>query len=306
MDFVAALLVCCASLSISQTQSVLPAQSQPPARANGSDSASQGQRVDIDRDPVSSPDSQDNVPESVVLTPKPEQAVEKGKGGPYTLHANVDEVLLNCAVMDQNGRAVTNLDRSNFRVWEDGVPQTVNSVRREDLPVSMGILVDNSGSMRDKRSAVNQAAFDLLKASNPQDEAFVVNFSDRAFLDQKLTTDLIALNRGLSRFDSKGTTALYDAVAASASELARHAKHRKQVILIITDGEDNASRLDLEQAVRRVQDLGGPGGVFNRTPLRYGEGRIGAGGTCLGDTFTGHGGHRIFPKLLARCGEHSR
>jgi Ca-activated chloride channel family protein len=98
----------------------------------------------------------------------------------------------------------------------------------------------------------------LLKASNPQDAAFIVNFSDHAFLDQGFTSDIDKLNRGLSRSDAKGTTALYDAVAASADELAKDGKLPKQVLLVITDGADNASRLDLEEAIRRVQNLGGP------------------------------------------------
>jgi Ca-activated chloride channel homolog len=135
---------------------------------------------------------------------------------------------------------------------------TTTSFLHQDQPVSLGILVDNSGSMLDKRAAVNAAALNLLRASNPQDSTFIVNFSDRAFLDQGFTSDIGALNRGLSHFDSKGTTALYDAVAASADELARHGKLPKQVLLVITDGADNASRLELEQAIRRVQNLGGP------------------------------------------------
>jgi VWFA-related protein len=122
----------------------------------------------------------------------------------------------------------------------------------------MGVLIDNSGSMRDKRAAVNAAALNLLSSSNPQDEAFVVNFSDRAYLDQRLTSDRVVLNRGISRADPAGTTALYDAVAASASELAKHGKNRKQVLLIITDGADNASRLRLQDAIQRVEGLGGP------------------------------------------------
>jgi Ca-activated chloride channel homolog len=85
-----------------------------------------------------------------------------------------------------------------------------------------------------------------------------VNFSDRAFLDQGFTSDLVALNRSISRSDSHGTTAMYDAVAASADELVRHAKERKQALLIITDGADNASHLTLAEAIRRVQNLGGP------------------------------------------------
>jgi len=143
-------------------------------------------------------------------------------------------------------------------VWEDGVAQTTTSFLHQDQPVSLGILVDNSGSMRDKRAAVNAAALALWRASNPQDAAFVVNFSDRAYLDQGFTANIDLLNRGLSHSDSRGTTALYDAVAASADELATHGKLPKQVLLVITDGADNASRLSLEQAIRRVQNLGGP------------------------------------------------
>lgn len=217
------------------------------------------QPLNVDRDPVPSID-----PEEVAIpkaantgNPNPLEA-QKGKNGMYVLHADVDEVLLNCTVIDQKGHTVTGLAQKDFRVWEDGVPQTINAFQHQDEAVSMGILVDNSGSMRDKRAAVNAAAFHLLRDSNPQDAAFVVNFSDRAYLDQGFTSNLVALNRGLSRFDSHGTTALYDAVAASADELAKHAKQRKEVLLIITDGADNASRLDLQQVIRRVQDLGGP------------------------------------------------
>jgi len=119
-------------------------------------------------------------------------------------------------------------------------------------------LIDNSGSMRDKRTAINNAALNLMRESNRQDTAFVVNFNDRAFLDQGFTTDLVALNRGLSHFDSKGTTALYDAVAASADELSKHAKFPKQVLLIVSDGADNASHLTEQKTIQRVQDLGGP------------------------------------------------
>jgi VWFA-related protein len=174
------------------------------------------------------------------------------------MHQDVDEVLLNCAVVDDKGRSVADLSRGDFRIYEDGVPQTTTSFLHQDQAVSLGILVDNSGSMLDKRAAVHAATVNLLRASNPRDSTFIVNFSDRAYLDQGFTSDIGALSRGLSRFDSKGTTALYDAVAASADELASHGKLPKQVLLVITDGADNASRLELEQAVGRVQRLGGP------------------------------------------------
>jgi len=224
--------------------------------------------LDVDRDPIPSPDvspaptvpgTQSSAKVSGSSSGSANSSgIQKQQNGMYILHTNVDEVLLNCAVIDAKGQPVMDLDKSDFRVWENGVPQTINSVQHMDLPVSMGILIDDSGSMRDKRAAVNAAAIHLLNASNPQDEAFVVNFSDRAYLDQRFTTDRVALDRGMERYDAAGTTALYDAVAASADELSKYGKDRREVLLIITDGADNASRLTLQEAIRRVQNLGGP------------------------------------------------
>lgn len=254
--FAALCALTCCSLLFAQGR---PAQSNDAAGVHDPTTPEVQPSLDTDRDPVPSIDP-DEVPVSKPASTTNANPLEaqKGQNGMYVLHADVDEVLLNCAVIDDKGRTVTDLTEKDFRVWEDGVPQTINAFQHQDEPVSMGILVDNSGSMRDKRAAVNAAAYHLLRDSNPQDAAFVVNFSDRAYLDQGFTSNLVALNRGLSRFDSHGTTALYDAVAASADELAKHAKQRKQVLLIITDGADNASRLDLEQVIRRVQALGGP------------------------------------------------
>ena len=255
------LLGCGGPLSFSQDQPSQPKQAQAvssPAQHDPTRPQPQPS-LDVDRDPVSSPDSESDMPASTE-SPGIDRSGElkKRQDGVYTMHADVDEVLLNCAVVDEKGRSVTDLRSNDFRIWEDGVLQTTRSFLHMDQPVSLGILVDNSGSMRDKRAAVNATALHLLRASNPLDTAFIVNFSDRAILDQGFTSDIDALDRGLSHFDSRGTTALFDAVAASADELANHAKHPKQVLLVITDGADNASRLDLEEAVRRVQSLGGP------------------------------------------------
>jgi VWFA-related protein len=240
--------------AIAQAQSAMPATTQDPTRPEVQP------RLDADRDPIPSPDTEENAPVSTAstLTPARPGEIQKIKDGIYTMHQDVDEVLLTCAALDEKGRRVTDLNSGDFRVWEDGVPQTTTSFAHHDQPVSLGIVVDNSASMLDKRAAVNAAALNLLKASNPQDKTFIVNFSDKVFLDQGFTSSIDALNRGLSNFDSKGTTALYDAVAVSADELANHGKFPKQVLLVISDGADNASRIGLEQAIRRVQNLGGP------------------------------------------------
>ncbi len=248
----------------SSSSETAPAQAGNPAALQDPTRPEVQPSLNVDRDPVPTLDIEVAPPPNTANTasstsaPGHNGAIEKGRNGAYVLHTNVDEVLLNCTVIDSHGQTVTDLQKSDFRVWEDNVPQTVTAFLLQDEPVSMGILVDNSGSMRDKRGAVNMAALDLLRESNRQDSAFIVNFSDRAYLDQGFTSDLVALNRGLSRFDTTGTTALYDAVAASADELSKHGPQRKQVLLIITDGADNASRLTLAEAIRRVQNLAGP------------------------------------------------
>ncbi|MBV8114319.1 MAG: VWA domain-containing protein [Silvibacterium sp.] len=228
--------------------------------------------LNVDRDPVQSPDAEDNEPVSPGHPGPPvrgAQTLEKGAHGGFTLRRNVDEVVLNITVLDDNGRLVNDLNKDDFKIFEDGVPQTIASFQHQDIPVSMGIIVDNSGSMRDKRAAVNATALDLVKASNHEDEAFVVNFSDEAFIDQDFTSDIGKLREGLSHIDSKGGTALYDAVVASADQLSKGAKRPKQALLIITDGEDNASTFSLEQTIRRIQDLQGP--IVYSIGLLFGE-----------------------------------
>ncbi len=215
----------------------------------------------LDRDPVRSPDPADNEPAAATgqpIAPGLSPDIEKQQNGRYTLRRDVEEVVLNATVLDDSGHLVNDLKKEDVRVFEDGVQQQIASFQHQDIPVSMGILVDNSGSMRSKRGAVNAAALDLVKASNPQDEAFIVNFSDEAFIDQDFTSNINKLRDGLAHLDSKGGTALYDAAVASADQLAKGASRPKQVLLIITDGEDNASGLSLEQTIHRVQDLQGP------------------------------------------------
>jgi Ca-activated chloride channel family protein len=220
---------------------------------------SQQAPLTVDRDPVRSPDAE---PPSTAAGPLRKQ----GEG--YVLHTDVEEVVLNCSVLDGN-RLVQDLKRDNFEIFEDGVKQTLISFQHTDLPVSIALVVDNSGSMSRKRPSVNKSALDLIQASNPDDEAFVVNFSDEAFIDQEFTSNVNKLRDGLARLESRGGTALYDAVIASADKLVADAKHPKQVLILITDGEDNASTQDLEQTINRVQQLSGP--VIYSIGLLFGD-----------------------------------
>ncbi len=213
----------------------------------------------VDRDPVPSPDPE-NIPASATA---PDAQVPSGdqvqrSGGTYTLRTEVGEVRLNASVVDGNGRVVQTVPREAFTVYEDGVVQNIASFRHEDLPVSLGILIDSSGSMYDKRAAVGKASLELIKLSNPSDEAFLVDFSWEAFIDQDFTRDIKKLAEGLNYVKASGGTAIYDAVVASADYLSHNAKQPKQVLLLITDGDDNASSSTLEETIRRVQELDGP------------------------------------------------
>ena len=237
----------------------LPAQKTPTQQAPAGP-AGQAPSLTVDRDPVRAP--------AGPSPSAPGSNVEKEKGG-YVLRTDVEEVSLNCTVLDSSGRLVQNLTQSDFQVTEDGVKQSIISFQHTDTPVSIGLVIDNSGSMSRKRPAVNKSAVDLIEASNPQDEAFVVNFSDEAFIDQDFSSDVNKLRDGLSHVESRGGTALYDAVVASADKLAADAHRPKQVLIIITDGEDNASTLNLEQTIRRVQALSGP--VIYSIGLLFGD-----------------------------------
>jgi Ca-activated chloride channel family protein len=233
--------------------------SPAPAASQPQNAPAQAPSLTEDRDPVRSPD---------VAAPETGTGPLQKKGEGYVLRADVEEVVLNCTVLDGT-KLVQDLKGENFQVSEDGVKQNVISFQHTDLPVSIALVIDNSGSMYKKRPSVNKSALDLVAASNPQDEAFVVNFSDEAFIDQEFTSDMNKLRDGLSHIDSRGGTALYDAVVASADKLVSDAKRPKQVIVLITDGEDNASTLNLEQTIRRVQELSGP--VIYSIGLLFGD-----------------------------------
>ncbi|MDQ2841712.1 MAG: VWA domain-containing protein [Acidobacteriota bacterium] len=153
---------------------------------------------------------------------------------------------------DKKGKLVTNLDQRAFKVFENGQPQQVKIFRREDVPVSLGIIIDDSGSMSTKRSRVEAAALEMVRNSNRQDEVFIVNFNDDAYLDVPFTNDMHKLEQGLARIDSRGGTAMRDAITMSLDYTRKEAGKDKKVLLIITDGNDNASNISLEKVVARA------------------------------------------------------
>jgi len=245
-----------------------------------------------------------NVPPN--QTPGQGQAgqVTKGKNGEFTFTKTVEEVTLHATVVDQKQHLVTDLGARNFVIYEDDQPQQIIHFSREDIPVSLGIIVDNSGSMRDKRAAVTRAVLNLVKSSNPQDEVFIVNFNDEPFLDQDFTSNPSLMHEALDRVDSRGGTALYDSVIASADHLAKGARREKKVLLVITDGEDNESRESLEQAIRSVQNDNGP--AIYTIGILGSEGRERRAKRALEAMSVQTGGVAFFPKNLNEVDEISQ
>jgi VWFA-related protein len=185
-------------------------------------------------------------------------ATDKDDVGDAIFKADTRLVPLNVTVTDKGGHLVTGLTRSAFQVYENGVLQNIKDFKHEDVPVSIGLIIDNSGSMREKRQSVESAALALVRNSNPQDEAFVVNFNDEAYLDapadgKGLTSDIKVLEQGLTKIDSRGGTAMREAINMSMEHLNKYAKRDKKVILVVTDGNDNASTVTLQAIVRAAQ-----------------------------------------------------
>jgi VWFA-related protein len=162
-------------------------------------------------------------------------------------------VVCHTTVVDKSGKLMTNLKQDAFSVSENDVKQDILLFRREDIPVSMGLIIDNSGSMRPKRASVEAAALALVKDSNPDDEVFIVNFNDDAYIDnpgnKDFLTDIKEMQEALTRIDSRGGTAMRDAIAKSI-EWLKKAHKEKKVLVVVTDGVDNASSISLEDLVR--------------------------------------------------------
>ena len=233
-------------------------------------------------------------------TPEQQQPAISPEGGAddsgrFVFKKQVQEVVLHATVVDEAGRLVTGLDRGAFTVFVNGTAEPITSFRREDVPVAMGIVIDNSGSMRDKREKVNQAVLNLIRASNPQDEIFVVNFGKTPYLDQDFTSDVNLLQTALHQVSTRGSTALYDAVVASAVHLQNNPRLTKKVLLVITDGQDNMSQETLQEAIRKLQPNKG------ETVYAIGlteEGLTRTGRDALQNLASSTGGVAFFPSSL--------
>jgi len=241
-------------LATSQAQGGAPNQS-PPAPVSSSQSPANPQSA-----PQPAPAGTAPPPASTgqVAARNAAQNPDSSDNGTFVFRKHVEEVVLHATVVDDKQRIVTSLDKGDFNVYEDGHPQTITSFRHEDIPVSICIVVDNSGSMREKRQKVNAAALDLVLSSNPNDEVCIVNFNDELYIDQDFTSNIKKLKEGLDQGATRGGTALYDAVVATADHLKKEARLEKKVLFVVTDGEDNESQATLGKAVERLQGENGP------------------------------------------------
>ena len=251
-------------LSLGGTAQTAPAQApagQPGAAAANAPTSSPNTATQANQTGSKSP----NTGQDPQNPPPPDQQPAQDQNQPpandnstFVFKAEVQNVILHATVVDDKNRLVMNLGKDAFTVLENNQPQGIVSFAREDVPVAMGIIIDNSGSMREKRDKVNKAALNLVRSSNPQDEVFVVNFNDEYYLDQPFTNNINLLRDALEKVEARGGTALYDAIVASSDYMMKNARLQKKVLFVVTDGEDNASRETLEEAVRRLQQENGP------------------------------------------------
>ncbi len=228
------------------------------------------------------------------------QQVPPAPDSPTVFHADTRIVVCHTTVVDKNGHLVTTLPQAAFSVFENKIKQDIRKFKREDVPVSLGLVIDNSGSMRNKLQKVEAAALALVKASNRDDEVFIVNFNDTAYLDnpkdKDFTNDIGELEQALKRIDARGGTAMRDAIQMSIEHLKKG--HRdKKVLVIITDGNDNSSVINMERIMRNAHQSDVV--IYGVGLLTEEEHREAARAKrALNDLAEATGGKTFFPKEL--------
>ena len=185
-----------------------------------------------------------------VARPREVAASEVRPVDPYKISVNVSSVVLHATVQNHNGTPVSGLGKDDFQIYEDGALQQIEFYSHEDIPVTVGLVLDNSGSMGPKRDEVIAAAMAFARSSNPQDQMFVVNFNEFVSfglpINTPFTDQTAQLQVALSRFNANGETALYDALAVALEHLKKGNRDKK-VLIVVSDGGDNASKYKLAQ-----------------------------------------------------------
>ena len=172
----------------------------------------------------------------------------------YRLTVDVELVQLPVSVIDKHGLPVRGLRQEQFTVYEDKVEQNVALFKQEDVPLSVGLVIDASGSMSSKMDRLRTAAMTFVQESNPEDETSIVSFGDDVELKQDFTADTQKLSRALEAISTTGYTSLYDAILLGAKHLQEEGAHEKKVLLIVSDGDDNRSHYSLNQVLESLRE----------------------------------------------------
>jgi Ca-activated chloride channel homolog len=232
------------------------------------------------------------------------------RGGGFKVNVDVNLVQVHVSVLDKDGKAVEDLSQSNFQVLEDKTEQKITLFRHEDVPVSIGMVIDNSGSMRNKKEKVHSAALSFVKESNPDDESFIVAFERDAFLQQDFTGSMGDLVDALENLDPRMETAMYDAIYLSIDHVKK-GKLDKKVLLVISDGEDTASKWGYNKVLEHAKNAkdvviyavgileendGRSGGLFGKSPQKKAR----EGLTEIAEVT---GGQAFFPKNIDEVAE---
>src|SRR5881409_3341728 len=170
----------------------------------------------------------------------------------FKLNVNVDLTEVHVRVTDEKDRPVGNLNKDNFRVFENQSEQQLSVFKHEDLPISLGLVIDNSRSMEPRKQRLDAAALGFVRKSNPEDETFIVHFDDAARLDRDFTDSIPLLEESLAGVKPYGQTAIYDALMLALDHM-HYARHQKRAVLLITDGVDNSSEHTLTEALEATQ-----------------------------------------------------
>jgi Ca-activated chloride channel homolog len=170
------------------------------------------------------------------------------------IKVDTDMVLLDVTVIDQNSTPVMNLKKEDFSVYEDKVKQTVESVSREEVPVSFGMVIDTSGSMKPKLQTVSDAAVSLVKQMRLDDEAFVASFKAESELVQDFTSDRRELEDAIGKLYTSGGTALLDAIIATADYAQEKGKRRRKALVIFSDGLEKNSSVKEKEVMEAIKE----------------------------------------------------
>jgi VWFA-related protein len=179
------------------------------------------------------------------------------EAGSFRIAVDVPLVVLQATVTDRQGSVVTNLGERDFQVYENGVPQHIQLFKNEDIPVAVGLVIDHSASMSPKLAEVTAAARAFVRSSNREDEVFVVNFNEIASLglppSVRFTDSTADLERAIMASPTRGQTALYDAIGKALEQLQTGSRDKK-VLIVVSDGGDNASKLGLDQVMKLAEE----------------------------------------------------